>query len=74
MAVELPATGDLLIQVPRCTPADVGAAARAARAAQPGWARTPVTGRSRGLARVAGPLLARQAGAGPYTHLRAPET
>lgn len=44
-----PATGDLLARVPLSTAADVDAAARAARAAQPGWAAVPVTRRARAL-------------------------
>ena len=39
--VEMPATGDILGQVPRGTAADVAAAAAAAREAQPGWAGSP---------------------------------
>ncbi len=61
MTVEMPATGTPLGQVPRCTPADVTAAAQAARAAQPGWARTPVRDRSAVLLRFAQLLLDRQA-------------
>jgi succinate-semialdehyde dehydrogenase / glutarate-semialdehyde dehydrogenase len=61
MTVEMPATVTPLGQVPRCTPADVAAAAQAARAAQPGWARTPVARRSAILLRFAGLLLDRQA-------------
>ena len=44
-----PATGEVLAQVPLSTVADVDAAARAARAAQPGWAAVSVARRARAL-------------------------
>jgi malonate-semialdehyde dehydrogenase (acetylating)/methylmalonate-semialdehyde dehydrogenase len=44
-----PATGRILARVPLSTPADVDAAARAARAAQADWAAVPVTKRARGV-------------------------
>ena len=44
-----PATGRILARVPLSTTADVDAAARAARAAQPDWAAVPVTKRARAV-------------------------
>jgi malonate-semialdehyde dehydrogenase (acetylating)/methylmalonate-semialdehyde dehydrogenase len=44
-----PATGELLARVPLSTAADVDAAARAARAAQPAWAAVPVAKRARAV-------------------------
>ena len=44
-----PATGGVLARVPLSTLADVDAAAKAARAAQPAWAATPVAKRARAL-------------------------
>jgi len=44
-----PATGEILARVPLSTTADVDAAARAARAAQPAWAAVPVTKRARAV-------------------------
>ena len=58
--VEMPATGAVLGQVPRCTPDDVAAAADTARRAQRGWARTPVAERSKVLLRFATRVLDRQ--------------
>ena len=58
--VEMPATGEILGQVPRGTPDDVAAAAAAAREAQPGWARLPAADRSAVLLRFATLLLDRQ--------------
>jgi malonate-semialdehyde dehydrogenase (acetylating)/methylmalonate-semialdehyde dehydrogenase len=43
------ATGKVLARVPLSTAADVDAAARAARAAQPAWAALSVTKRARAL-------------------------
>ena len=43
------ATGEVLARVPLSTEADVDAAARAARAAQPAWAAVPVAKRARAL-------------------------
>ncbi|HUJ06771.1 MAG TPA: succinic semialdehyde dehydrogenase [Streptosporangiaceae bacterium] len=60
MAVEMPATGQVLGHVPRCTADDVAAAARAARKAQAGWAHIPVAVRAQVLLRFATLLLARQ--------------
>ena len=48
-----PATEEILAEVPRGTPADVEAAIRAARAAFPGWARTPGATRANLLHEVA---------------------
>lgn len=44
-----PATGELLARVPLSTVADVDAAAKAARAAQPAWAAVPVARRARAV-------------------------
>jgi malonate-semialdehyde dehydrogenase (acetylating)/methylmalonate-semialdehyde dehydrogenase len=44
-----PATGELLARVPLSTAGDVDAAARAARAAQSGWAAVPVAKRARAV-------------------------
>ena len=44
-----PATGALLARIPLSTAADVDAAARAARSAQPGWAAVPVAKRARAV-------------------------
>ncbi len=44
-----PANGELLARVPLSTASDVDAAARAARAAQPGWAAVPVAKRARAV-------------------------
>ena len=44
-----PATGEVLARVPLSTEADVDAAARAARAAQPAWAATAVAKRARAV-------------------------
>ena len=41
-----PATAEVLARVPLSTAADVDAAVRAARAAFPGWAATPVVERA----------------------------
>lgn len=60
MPVEMPATGTILGHVPHGTPDDVAAAADTARRAQPGWAETHVTDRSKVLLRFAERLLDRQ--------------
>ncbi|MGO8958936.1 MAG: succinic semialdehyde dehydrogenase [Streptosporangiaceae bacterium] len=60
VAVELPATGNILGHVPHCTGDDVAAAADAARRAQRDWGRLPVVERSRVLLRFAKLLLDRQ--------------
>lgn len=60
MPVEMPATGTILGHVPHGTPDDVAAAADTARRAQPGWADTNVTDRSKVLLRFAERLLDRQ--------------
>jgi succinate-semialdehyde dehydrogenase / glutarate-semialdehyde dehydrogenase len=60
MPVEMPATGKILGHVPHGTPDDVAAAADTARRAQPGWAETHVTDRSKVLLRFAERLLDRQ--------------
>jgi succinate-semialdehyde dehydrogenase / glutarate-semialdehyde dehydrogenase len=60
LAIEMPATGAILGQVPHCTADDVAAAADAARSAQPGWAALPVADRSKVLLRFATRLLDRQ--------------
>ena len=61
--IEMPATGKILGHVPHGTPDDVAAAADTARQAQPGWARTHVTDRSK-------VLLRRAAGCDAAGHLR----
>ena len=60
VAVELPATGNILGHVPHCTGDDVAAAADAARRAQRDWSRAPVAERSKVLLRFAKLLLDRQ--------------
>ncbi len=60
LPIEMPATGKILGQVPRCTPDDVAAAAERARAVQPDWARTPAAERAAVLLRFATRLLDRQ--------------
>jgi succinate-semialdehyde dehydrogenase / glutarate-semialdehyde dehydrogenase len=55
-----PFTGQPLGWIPRCTAADVHEAARRARAAQAGWARTPFAERKRILLRFHDLLLERQ--------------
>lgn len=55
-----PATGAPLAEVPASTPDDVAAAAGAARAAQPAWARTPLADRARVLLRFHDLVLDRQ--------------
>ncbi|MBI2221488.1 MAG: succinate-semialdehyde dehydrogenase (NADP(+)) [Acidobacteria bacterium] len=59
-AVTLPFTNGLLGVVPRCTPADVGAAARRARSAQPAWAAVPARDRAAVLLRFHDLVLARR--------------
>lgn len=53
-------TGQVLADVPRCTPADVAAAAARARAVQPTWAATPVEERAAMLLRFHDLVLDRQ--------------
>ena len=53
-------TGEILGQVPRCSPADVAAAARRARAAQPAWAARSVAERAAVLLRFHDLVLQRQ--------------
>jgi len=60
LAVEMPATGNILGHVPRGTADDVAAAADAARRAQRDWRRQPATERSKVLLRFATLLLDRQ--------------
>ena len=60
VAVALPFTGGVLGVVPRCTPADVGAAARRARSAQPAWADVPARDRAAVLLRFHDLVLARR--------------
>ena len=59
--VEMPATGDLLGEVPHSTPEDLAVAAEAGRTAQRDWARVPVTDRAKVLFRFAEFVLDRQA-------------
>jgi succinate-semialdehyde dehydrogenase/glutarate-semialdehyde dehydrogenase len=59
--IEMPATGDLLGEVPHSTPEDLVAAAEAGRAAQRDWARVPVTDRAKVLLRFADLVLDREA-------------
>jgi malonate-semialdehyde dehydrogenase (acetylating)/methylmalonate-semialdehyde dehydrogenase len=42
-----PSTGEIIAQVPLCTPSDVDRAVQSAHAAFPGWAETPVVDRAR---------------------------
>lgn len=58
--VVAPFTGAPLGTIPRGAPDDVLAAVRAARAAQPGWAATPLSRRAAVLARFHEELLARR--------------
>jgi len=60
LSVEMPTSGKVLGEVPRCTAADVAAAADRARAVQPGWARRPAAERAAVLLRFATLLLDRQ--------------
>lgn len=53
-------TGQPLGAVPRCTAADVAAAARRARAVQPGWAARPIRDRANVLRRFHDLVLQRQ--------------
>ncbi|MCW3843205.1 aldehyde dehydrogenase family protein [Micromonospora yasonensis] len=57
--VENPATGEIVGQVPAGTPADVGRAVAAARAAFPGWAATAPAERADHLDRLHAALAAR---------------
>ncbi|MEH0985950.1 aldehyde dehydrogenase family protein [Micromonospora sp. CPCC 205556] len=59
IAVENPATGEIVGQVPAGTPADVDRAVAAARAAFPGWAATDPVDRSAHLDRLHAALTAR---------------
>ncbi|HTL97661.1 MAG TPA: aldehyde dehydrogenase family protein, partial [Holophagaceae bacterium] len=54
-----PATGEVIARIPRSMKADVDAAVAAAKAALPGWAKTPVAERAALLDRVADRLEAR---------------
>ena len=60
LEVHMPATGDLVGRVPRCSPEDVSAAAERARAAQAAWAGVPVHDRGEILLRFAALVLHRQ--------------
>jgi malonate-semialdehyde dehydrogenase (acetylating) / methylmalonate-semialdehyde dehydrogenase len=55
-----PATGEELARVPLSSAADVERAVAAARAAQPGWAATPITVRARALMDLRTSLVAHQ--------------
>ncbi|MEV0004921.1 aldehyde dehydrogenase family protein [Micromonospora sp. NPDC050980] len=59
IAVENPATGETIGEVPAGTPADVDRAVAAARAAFPGWAATDPTERAAHLDRLHAALAAR---------------
>ncbi|MEV0810022.1 aldehyde dehydrogenase family protein [Micromonospora sp. NPDC050200] len=59
IAVENPATGEIVGQVPAGTPADVDRAVAAARAAFPGWAATAPAERAAHLDRLHAALTAR---------------
>lgn len=61
LPVRAPFTGELLGHVPRCTDADVRAAAGRARTVQPGWARRSFRERAEVLLRFHDLLLQRQA-------------
>ena len=54
-----PATGEVIARIPRSSKADVDAAVGAAKAALPGWSKTPVAERAALLGRVADRLEAR---------------
>jgi succinate-semialdehyde dehydrogenase / glutarate-semialdehyde dehydrogenase len=58
--VRAPFTGEILASIPRCTPADVGAAVDRARAAQPAWERWTHARRRRVFLRFHDLLLQRQ--------------
>ncbi|OIN82456.1 succinic semialdehyde dehydrogenase [Mycobacterium malmoense] len=60
MVVTNAMTGEPLGHVPHCTPDDVAAAARRARALQPGWAAVPIRERAAILLRFHDLVLARQ--------------
>jgi aldehyde dehydrogenase (NAD+) len=60
IAVENPATEQVISEVPRGTPEDVDAAVSAARRASPAWAATPVMERARLLSALRDALAARQ--------------
>ena len=47
-----PFTGDAIVELPQCSPADVHAAAERARVAQAVWAATPISERSRVFLRL----------------------
>ncbi len=60
IAVENPATENVIARVPNGTPEDVDRAVAAARAAFPGWSATPVAERARYIAALRDGLQARQ--------------
>jgi acyl-CoA reductase-like NAD-dependent aldehyde dehydrogenase len=60
LEVRAPFTGELLTSIPRCTPSDVEAAVRRARAAQPAWERWTHAQRRRVFLRFHDLLLERQ--------------
>lgn len=60
LEVHMPATGDPLGRVPRCTPEDVVSAAERARAVQGAWAAVPASERGEILLRFATLVLDRQ--------------
>ncbi|HYW06900.1 MAG TPA: aldehyde dehydrogenase family protein, partial [Longimicrobium sp.] len=60
IAVRVPFTGEELGRIPACVEDDVEAAVSAGRAAQPGWAATPIAERGRIILRFHDLLLERQ--------------
>ncbi|MGC9961223.1 MAG: succinic semialdehyde dehydrogenase [Acidimicrobiales bacterium] len=60
LAIEMPATGEILGYVPRCTADDVAAASEVSRRAQRDWQRLAITDRSKVLLRFAELVLDRQ--------------
>ncbi|MCB8882266.1 aldehyde dehydrogenase [Acidisoma cellulosilytica] len=60
IAVTNPATGALLGLIPDSSAADVDAAVRAARSAQPGWEKTPAIQRAKHLQAIAAKLRERR--------------
>ena len=60
LSIEMPATGDVLGHVPRCTTEDVATAAEGARKAQGDWQQVAATERAKVLLRFAELVLDRQ--------------
>jgi succinate-semialdehyde dehydrogenase / glutarate-semialdehyde dehydrogenase len=60
IGIPVPFTGELIGTIPACTPADIAAAVRRARAEQPGWAQRRFADRAAALLRFHDSLLSRQ--------------